>query len=94
MNGALSDFWYCLNSNILVSSEGISTLQISLFLHAFLCDSSLQEWKQFKMQGKTKSLWCLEVIPVNNADSFFGCKIMPSLPSFGLSLACFSVWNH
>ena len=30
-NGALSDFWYWLNSNILVSSEGIMTLQKSLF---------------------------------------------------------------
>ena len=37
-NGALSDFQYCLSSNILFSLEGIieETLQESLFLHAFL----------------------------------------------------------
>ena len=41
INGVLSDFWYWLNSNILVSSEGIITLQKFLFSHTFLCDSSL-----------------------------------------------------
>ena len=33
------DFWYLLNSNILVSSEGIIALQKCLFSHTFLCDS-------------------------------------------------------
>ena len=37
----LSDFWYWLNSNILVSSEGIITLQKNLLSHTFLCSSSL-----------------------------------------------------
>ena len=41
INGVLSDFWYWLNSDILVFSEGIIILQKSLFLHTFLCDSSL-----------------------------------------------------
>ena len=41
MNGALSHFWNWLNPSILVSSEGIFTLQKCLFLHAFFCDSSL-----------------------------------------------------
>ena len=47
--GALSDFLYWFNSNILVSSEGIITLQKSLVLHYFLCNSSLfsvsKEWR-------------------------------------------------
>ena len=52
MNGALSDFLYWLNSIILVSSEGIMTLQKSLFSHTFVRDSSFitvaKEWRQFK----------------------------------------------
>ena len=51
-SGALSDFLHWLNSNILVSSEGLITLQKSLFSHTVLCYSSLffflKEWKQFK----------------------------------------------
>ena len=39
--GALSYFLYWFNSNILVSSEGIITLQKSLVLHYFLFNSSL-----------------------------------------------------
>ena len=35
INGALSEFLYWLNSNILVSWEGIITLQKSLFSHTF-----------------------------------------------------------
>ena len=48
----LSDFQYWLNINVLVSSEGITTLQKSLFSHIFFWDSSLffvlTEWRQFK----------------------------------------------
>ena len=33
--------WFWLNCDILISSEGIITLQKSLFSHAFLCHSSL-----------------------------------------------------
>ena len=50
MNGDLSDLW--LNSNILVSAEGIIMLQKVLFSHTLLCDSSLffdlKEWRQYK----------------------------------------------
>ena len=36
INEALSDFWYWLNcNNILASSEGMITLQKSLFSHTF-----------------------------------------------------------
>ena len=37
MNSALSDFWYWLNYNILVSSESIKIINKKLFLHTFLC---------------------------------------------------------
>ena len=36
MNSALSDFWYWLNYNILVSSESIKIIKRK-FLHTFLC---------------------------------------------------------
>ena len=52
MNGALSDFWYWLNANFLMSSESIIMLQKKFFSHGFLCDSSLffvgKEWKKFR----------------------------------------------
>ena len=52
MNGPLSDFWYWLNSNILVSSEGTKALQKYLFLQRFLWDSHLfsvvNKWSQFR----------------------------------------------
>ena len=35
MNGVLSDLQYWLSANILVSSEGTTTLQKYLFLHIF-----------------------------------------------------------
>ena len=38
INDALSDFWYWLNYNVLVSSESIMTLQKSLFSHILLCN--------------------------------------------------------
>ena len=41
INCALSNFQYWLSSNILVSSEGVTILQKSLFSHTFLSDSSL-----------------------------------------------------
>ena len=47
INGGLSDFWYWLNSNILVPSGGIIVLQKSLFSHAFLY-SVLKEQRQFR----------------------------------------------
>ena len=34
-----TDFWYWLSSNVLVSSEGIATIQKSLLSHTFLWDS-------------------------------------------------------
>ena len=72
MHGILSDFIYCLNSNIVSFSEGIAIPQKSLFLHALLWDLSLfsvlKEWRQFKQQ---KSPWCFEVYPDNNAEFFF-----------------------
>ena len=54
-DGALLDFWYWLNSNILVSSEGITMLQKSLFSHTFSWDSHLfsvaKEWIQIKIKN-------------------------------------------
>ena len=51
-NVDLLDFWYWLNSNILMSSEGIISLQKCFFLRSFLCNSSFsfvaKEWRQFK----------------------------------------------
>ena len=41
MNGALSDIWYQLNFNVLVSLEIITILKKSLFSHNFLGDSRL-----------------------------------------------------
>ena len=35
-NAILADFWYLLNSNILVSSEGITTSKKILFSYTFL----------------------------------------------------------
>ena len=52
-----------------MSSEDIITLQKSLFSHNVSCDSDFfsvpKEWRPFK-QWK-----CLEVISLNNGDSFF-----------------------
>ena len=52
INGAVSDFCYWSNSNILLSSEAIMTLQKSLFSRTFLCDSSFfsvaNERRQFR----------------------------------------------
>ena len=51
INGALSDFSYWLNPNILVSSKDIIILQKSLLSHTLLWYSSLlfvlKEWRQF-----------------------------------------------
>ena len=59
-------------SNISVSSKGIIMLKKSLLTHTFWCDWSLfsvaKEWKQFRQQ---KSPQCLEVILLNNANSFW-----------------------
>ena len=69
INRALSYFSYWLNSDLLVSSEGIMMLQKSLFSHTFLCKWTFsfvaKEWRQ-----AIKLPWCLEVILLNNADSF------------------------
>ena len=58
MNGTFLDFWYWLNSNILVSSQGIIILRKSLFSHNLLCNWKLflvaKEWKQFR---QWKSPW-------------------------------------
>ena len=49
INGALSDVWHWLNYNILVSLEGITTSQKSLFSHTFSWNSRLssvaKEWR-------------------------------------------------
>ena len=51
MNGALSDYWFWLNYNILKYSEVIIMLKKSLFSHTFFWDWNvsfvLQKWKQF-----------------------------------------------
>ena len=64
-------FLIWLNSNILVSPEGIITLQKSLFSRTFLCHSTLffglEEWRQFR---QSKSPLFFDVIPLNNADTF------------------------
>ena len=70
INVALSDFWYILNANILVSSKGIVTLK-NLYFHIFFYAIQgsffvAKESRQFRQQ---KSPWCLEVMPLNNADS-------------------------
>ena len=53
IDGVLSDCQSWLNSNILVSLEGITTPQKSSFPHTFSWDSSLlfvlNEWKQLKL---------------------------------------------
>ena len=46
VNAPLSDFWYWLNYNILVSSEGIPTFQKSIFSNTFssyLCLFSVEK---------------------------------------------------
>ena len=72
MNDTLSDLWYWLNSNVLVSPEGIITLHKSLFPQTFWCDSILsfvlKEWREFKQQ---KSSLFFDIIPLNNANTFF-----------------------
>ena len=72
---SIKHFWYSLNSNILVSWEDVRTLQKVLLAHTFLCDSSffsyLKEWRQFRPE---KPPWCLAVIPLNNAASFFTAR--------------------
>ena len=52
INGAVLDFGYWLYSNILITTEGIKTLQKSLFSHNFSVDlhlfSDVKELKQFR----------------------------------------------
>ena len=73
INHALSYFSYWLNSDFLVSLEGIMMLQKSLFSHTFLCNWTfsfvVKEWRQ-----AIKLPWCLEVILLNNADSFLTAR--------------------
>ena len=58
--------------SLLVSSGDMIKLQKSLFSHTFSRDLHLffllQKWKQFKQQ---KPIWFFDVIPLNNADTFF-----------------------
>ena len=75
INGALSDFWYWLNSYILLSSDGIITLEKSLcsqtFLKRFKFFFCCKRVKTMKMKFRQwKSTWCLDIITLNNADSF------------------------
>ena len=73
-SAALSDFWYWLNVNVLLSSKSIIILQKS-----FLCTMrfyaisvfDLKEWRQIRQQ---KSPSCLDVIPRNNVDNFFTAR--------------------
>ena len=65
---------YC-SFKTLVSSEGFTAPQKSLFSHTFSWDSSLffvlNEWRQFR---QLKLLLCFDIIPLNNADSVFLLK--------------------
>ena len=57
----ISNFWCWLNSNNLVSSEAIITLQKSLFLHTFLWDSSFfcsKGMKTIQVIKITIIFWC------------------------------------
>ena len=75
MYGISSGFIYWLNSYILSFSDGITISQKLLLLHTFSWDLSLFsvliEWRQFKQK---KSPLCFDVIPCNNADSFFTAR--------------------
>ena len=66
------NFWYWLNSNILVSWKEIIILQKSFFSDTLLCNSSLifvlKGWIQFKQQ---KSQWSFDV---NNAENYFAAR--------------------
>ena len=64
-----------LNSNALVSSEGITTLQKSLFLHTFLCNSSWFCCKRMK-----KSPWSLGYILLLILLSFFIARLCHRCP--------------
>ena len=57
---------------MLVSSEGITTLQKILFSHAFLWDSSFAFcFKQMKEIQTIKIPPCFEAILFNNDDNYF-----------------------
>ena len=71
INGVLSDFWYWLNSNILVSSaEGI------LMLHTLLWDSTFFCSKRLKTNQTIKKHFFFRVIPLNNVYIYFYFQIM------------------
>ena len=71
MNGVLSDFWYCLNSYILVSAQGITALEKLIFLHTFLFDSGLFFVLNERRQSNNKNHYHgLTLFPLNNADNF------------------------
>ena len=74
MNGAVSDFWYWLDYNVLLYSEGIIILQKSLFSHTFLWDSSFFCCKRMKAIPKTKITVIFEVIPLKNVATFFDAR--------------------
>ena len=50
-------------------------LQKSLFSNTCLCNSSFfsiaKKWLQFR---QPKSSWCLEVLPLNNAESYLTAR--------------------
>ena len=56
MHGILSDFIYCLNSNILSFSEDISISQEFLFLHSFFV--------RFKFVFRSKEMKTIETIKI------------------------------
>ena len=81
----LSRFSILIKLQYLKSWENHHKNLIPFYLHNFFIWFKfvfvLREWRQFKQQ---KSLAFFDVIPLNNADYFFYCKIMPSL----------SIWNQ
>ena len=56
---------------IFVADEFSGTLLHPYFFMQFNLFSVVKEWRQLRQQ---KSLWCLDVIPLNNADSFFTAR--------------------
>ena len=84
IKGAWTYFWYWLNSNSSLSSEGIIYFtKIFLFTESFMRFKFffvLKKWRHFSQQ---KTQQCLDIIPFNNA-IVFSWKIILLL----------SIWNH
>ena len=68
MDGALSDFWYWLNSYTLVSSESITTSQIIIFTYVIQVFFLLRKNQDIQAIRITVAF---DVIPLNNAGNAF-----------------------